>query len=1380
MRTLRIHIILLFTAVSVTAWSQTNVYNKGVTVTMNGVNITGVHNYTNMVDSLTQSDDGEVVSNDTLQISGSLWNRAGNEVFTTNGAIVLRGDSVQEIKGDSSFRFYQLVVDKPAGSVLLQQHVPVANRLRFEQSHLDLNGFNLNLSQTGFLENEHENSRVVGATGAVTATRFINSPSLSADIAGLGLALGSSGNFSFTDIERYNIDQTGAGDGSIERYWAFAPTNTSVPVNDIQLRYFQADLDSTPEEELTYWQSNTGGTVWNNNGGSADTSDNVVSASGFSLSHSLLTLSRGDCSTNPIIGWPDTIHLCPGDSTVLNANNAGHFYDWSTGDSTQWVTVSDSGIYTVTVTSVYGCVSADTVFVDPAPVPTASFGLNFVCLGDTVFLSNSSGISDSSALTYAWDFGDSTTAADTSLLVDPYYVYGADGSYQVTLVATSQYGCFDSSTANVFVHPYPQVNFGFGNACEDTVITFTDSTYLPSIYSVSSRLWDFGDDSTSTMTSPTHSYDSTGTYFVKQIVTSNAGCTDSLTQAVVVFPNPTASFSVVDACEGTAIAISDSSSVSSGTLSYLWDLGDSTSSTQSAPVKVYAQDSTYTIALLVTTNQGCTASDTQSVIVNDAPLAGFTLDSACLSDTVHFFNSSSVANATLGSAWSFGDNTTSAQENPTKTYANAGTYTVKLVVTSQYGCADSVSHTTEVYPMPVAAFNATSECLGTPTALYNTSSISSGSMSYLWDFGSTTSTTFHAQHAFTTSGTHPVTLTATSSHGCQDSVTSSVSVFANPAVNLGGNVATCGSTFLLDAGNAGSSFAWSSLASTQTYLVTTDGTYAVTVTDNNGCVEADTAHVLLNTMPSTDLGPDTSNCGSYVLDAFSNGASYTWSNSATGSSIAVAVSGQYWVEVTDQNNCVSADTVNVTILPVPVIGLGSDTAFCSGNDHTLDAGNSGSSYAWNTSATTQTINVSSTGNYRVTVTNASGCVASDTIHVTVNPTPVVDLGPDTSYCGSQSLGAGINNVSYAWNTTDTTAFIMVTTSGTYALTATNAFGCSDADTADITVNTPPVVSLGSDTALCQGGSLTLAPTSSTALIAYLWTNSSTDSSRTVSATGNYSITASDANGCTGSDTVGVTFRANPDPDLGDDIILCLGDTAYMSTGQPGWQHQWGASNNASDSANVFVISDSAMVWVSVTDSFGCTGMDSVHVTKLQDTLRARFLLSSTVEVGDTVHFIQLSYPDPLNYHWNFGDGGTSTDSNASHIYFLQDTFNVTLVAYNASCADTLTKQIIIAPPSSNSKPLPVDSTEVIRSVFKSMVMYPNPTSGVITLKVELNEEEASGYITCYTLQGHPIRFDQFNGDRYTKTYDFSRLAAGMYLMQVRVKDEQRTWKFIKL
>jgi hypothetical protein len=364
--------------------------------------------------------------------------------------------------------------------------------------------------------------------------------------------------------------------------------------------------------------------------------------------------------------------------------------------------------------------------------------------------------------------------------------------------------------------------------------------------------------------------------------------------------------------------------------------------------------------------------------------------------------------------------------------------------------------------------------------------------------------------------------------------------------NAGGNVLVTNCS--TDISNGGTS-----------YNAGTNQTNTAGVQSNNGMVVITySPGVPANAGPIT--GPLSVCAGStvnYSISTVSGATSYSWSvpggaviNSGQGTtSISVTFgSTSGTVSVTPNNSCGSGAAANlsVTVNSNPTVSLGADISQCGGTAN-LDAGNPGSTYLWSNNATTQTISVSTTGTYSVVVTNASGCTGTDAINVTINIPPTVALGADVSQCGGTvNLDAGNPGATYLWSDNSTTQTISVSASGTYSVVVTAANGCTGTDAINVTINTPPAVSLGQDVTQC-GGSVMLD--AQNAGSTYLWSDNSTAQTLSVSASGTYSVVVTDVNGCTGSDAINVTINSNPNVTLAlNPSLVCITIPAYALTG----------------------------------------------------------------------------------------------------------------------------------------------------------------------------------------------------------------------------------------
>ncbi len=914
---------------------------------------------------------------------------------------------------------------------------------------------------------------------------------------------------------------------------------------------------------------------------------------------------------NPIADFTmvDTITCDLGPIAFTNTSSVAPVvalqYDWDFGDLNVSNTQSPShtyalvGTYNVQLISSYlGCADTITKQLEIAPTPVASFAAPSVCLGDTTSFSNLSSISAGS-LSYLWNFGDGNTSTDSV----PNYLYTTSGTYNVVLTVTSAKGCIDSTTLSVDVFQTPTANFTVpSGSCLQGPVTFTNTSTITPLVTMTYE-WDYGDLNTSNVQSPTHTYAVDGTYNVS-LVSTYSGCTDTIVKQVIISPAPVVAFGSSSVCLGDTTQFTNTSSVSTGSLTYSWDFGDNTFSTDSVPTHVYNTAGTYSVLLVVTSNTGCIDSIRNNAEVYPYGVPDFTVLNACQDANLTFTNTSTISSGSLSCLWKFSDGDTTSLTVPVKSFSSDGSYTANLIVTSNNGCVDSISKNITIYPIPVADFIFNDGCQETTLNFTNTSSISSGSLSYNWDFdnGAVITSNINEAQQFNTSGLKNVELIATSGFGCADTIIKQVTVYAAPIVALSDTITTCGNSYVLDAGNVGSSYFWSTGDITQTTTALVTGNYDVTVTNSDNCVSSDTVYVGLNQPVKPNLGLDTSFCVSGILDAGYPGATFLWSDNSTNQQLSVSTNNTYWVTVTDQNSCVGSDTINISINPLPTLGLGNDTTICSGLSLLLDPNNSnpGNTYLWSDNSTNGNLTVNSAGSYWVDISDINNCSASDTIVVSVATTPVVTLGNDTAGCDSLTIFASsVLGASYNWNSgLSSDDSLMITSSGMYYVETSIGVGvnyCESSDTINITINTSPMVDLGNDTTICSGVNLLLDPNNSALGNTYLWSDNSTNGNLTVSSQGNYWVQIDDINNCSATDTIEVLVASTPVVDLGNDTTVCdsllVGSSAIV-----GATYDW---NNGLSSMDSLLVSVTGTYFVEVSTGVGvnnCSASDTIIVT----------------------------------------------------------------------------------------------------------------------------------------------------------------------------------------
>jgi gliding motility-associated-like protein len=350
-----------------------------------------------------------------------------------------------------------------------------------------------------------------------------------------------------------------------------------------------------------------------------------------------------------------------------------------------------------------------------------------------------------------------------------------------------------------------------------------------------------------------------------------------------------------------------------------------------------------------------------------------------------------------------------------------------------------------------------------------------------------------------------------------------------------------------------------------------------------------------------------------------------WQDNSTNSTFNVSSAGTYTVDVTNYCGTVS-DAINITYGTIPTINLGNDTTLCPGATLLLDATYAGATYIWQDASTNATFTVSSDGQYYVDVSTQCG-MSTDTINVTYDVLPVVELGNDTTLCAGNNLllDATFPASTYLWQDNSTNATFNVTSAGTYTVDVTNYCG-TVSDAINIAYITAPTVNLGPDTSLCSGADLILD--ANTAGVTYLWQDNSTNATFSVNQTGLYYVTVTNACGSF-TDSINVDFNALFDIDLGNDTILCEGQTMILSTNVPNSATIW---QDNSVGAN-YLVSQSGVYSATV----------NVGACVAQDTLVVTMVPPPIVDLGNDVMIcedeeIVLSPidPQPGSYSWNTG------------------------------------------------------------------------------------------------------------------------------------------------
>ncbi len=411
-------------------------------------------------------------------------------------------------------------------------------------------------------------------------------------------------------------------------------------------------------------------------------------------------------------------------------------------------------------------------------------------------------------------------------------------------------------------------------------------------------------------------------------------------------------------------------------------------------------------------------------------------------------------------------------------------------------------------------------------------------------------------------------------------------------------------------GNGGSSYTTPALS-----VANSGSQYQVVVAGCSGALLSSVASVTVNPLPTVSVNSQAICAGgSAILTATTSAStpSYLWSDSETTASITVSPASTtvYTVTVTDgTTGCANSGSGTVTVNPLPTVSVNSAVE-CAGSPATLTATTSASnpSYLWSDSETTASITVSpaSTTVYTVTVTDGTtGCTNGGSGTVTVNPLPTVSVNSAVECAGgSATLTAttSASSPSYLWSDSETTASITVSPASTtiYTVVVTDGTtGCTNSGLGTVTVNPLPSVSVNSATN-CAVGSATLTASTSASSPSYLWSDSETTASITVSpaSTTIYTVVVTDGTtGCTNSGSGTVTVNPLPSVSV-NSATICSGAstnlTATTSASNP--SYLWSPGGATNSSITVSPVSTTTYT-VTVTDgTMGCTNSGSGTVT----------------------------------------------------------------------------------------------------------------------------------------------------------------------------------------
>ncbi len=619
------------------------------------------------------------------------------------------------------------------------------------------------------------------------------------------------------------------------------------------------------------------------------------------------------------------------------------------------------------------------------------------------------------------------------------------------------------------------------------------------------------------------------------------GCSNSTTTTVTIHPNPIVQIvNPGPICENvdimTIAAVPAGGTFSGSIISPEGDIYPNMTS-----------PGTYTINYNYFDINNCEGTDETEITIFSTPNAiAANNGPICEGEQILLFGDTDAAGSNISYSWAGPSGYSSNAQNPTNA-TMGGVYVLQVTVD---GCPSEFEATNVVVAeMPIAiALNDGPYCEGQSIQLFGNTDIPGTTISYQWSGPNGYSSTEQNPNDAALDGTYSLIVTV---DGCaSDAATTEVIFSAPPDAEAGNNGPLCEGDAIQLFGNTNTpgstiNYNWTGpngyQSSEQNPVDATEpGVYELMV-EVDGCnSQTETTEVLVNSLPQPIISGNPTFCtgNSTTLDAGSGYSAYLWDDTSNNQTLEVFASGTYIVTVTDGNGCTGTASIDVTENASLMPDISGTLEFCDGNNTILDAGAGFSSYTWSTNEMNQSIDVTTGGNYSVTVSDDDGCTGSANVTVTVNANPIVTIGGSTSFCtgGSSVLDAGAGYASYAWSNDSTSQTITVSVPGDYTVEVIDQNGCEGDASVSVEESTSlnPVITGGN--AFCENGSLTLNAGSGFAT--YLWSDNSNTQNLTVSVAGNYSVTVSDNQNCTGEASVSVAEIQPPAAQVLTEAELC--------------------------------------------------------------------------------------------------------------------------------------------------------------------------------------------------------------------------------------------------
>jgi len=1010
----------------------------------------------------------------------------------------------------------------------------------------------------------------------------------------------------------------------------------------------------------------------------------------------LITYDSYGCQNIKVV--PNYIHIIPNPSTDFSVNtsigcNLNQVFQftspttsvnawlWDFGDGNTSAlqnpnhTYNSAGAYTVALktTNAGGCTNSlsipDYISAFAAQIPMFTSSITKACLPVEIKFTNQSPNTES----LMWNFGDGDSANEEN----PSHIFQNAGNYTISLTINTFYYCTYTATINNYIsipnNAVPNFSLINPNACAPMNVSFTNQSS-----GAVSWLWEFGEGDTSIVQSPSHVYTENGSYTVTLHAYNSAGCEAIYQhQDAVILIKPKATFSS-NFSPGCAPLTTNFVNTSTGTIQWLWNFGDGTSSTLKNPMHTYNLPGNYDVSLVAFDSHGCSDTLTLNSYIHVINTVGNFIPPATITGCVPF--NTTFSNTTQGAVswhWDFGDGNTSTQQNPSHTYNASGFFTVALTIQLDGGCIQSypVFRTFDIKGGQ-GGFTFINQTQCSPFVVDFAGSLSGNLSSCFWDFGDgITSILQNPTHSYANSGFYTVKYTNITSQGCTSTTIETNGIHFNPCPSGGNNGSSEG-------GNGG----WN------------QGSIAYSLPPQNGCVPF-MVH-FNNTLSQTV---------SWLWN-FGDGNTSNLQNPIHN----YTTSGNYDVTLIAQNSSGQNDTVIYSSY-IHASAINTDFSFTENSDcinTTLTCtGISSNAVQWywdfdngNTSILQNPINTfpDSINNYTITLTteNANGCSGSLSKNMLKTAYNGAIWASNNEVCINQPVSfncASSNFISYLWNFGDGTTSSLPNPEHSYLiggiyqveLILTENNGCTHHSSLQNLISVEnPIANFSSALANgCNSQTVNFTNLSAGTSVplanhckwnfgdgsAEQWAENPT---HIYSIPGNYlvTLTVNHLNNCFNSITktihvhpIAANFSFTQNTSCFP-ITVSFIDSSTTTTVSWLWDFGDGTTSSLQNPIHTFAIAPQGDVTLSVSDANGCQGT----ITKPNITF---FYTDFWVSAADVCTSTDVQFFDASSnagqWQWDFGDGNTSTLQNPTHAYQNNGSYTVTLISNSIEgCIDT--------------------------------------------------------------------------------------------------------------